>query len=71
MRNNYENEVGKFKTAICPESKRSKDLIKEMDAGEIIYQYNIALSSTDTLLDLEKKRKMGIQKCIEYFTEIL
>jgi len=37
--------------------------IKEMDAGEIIYQYNIALSSTDTLSDLEKKRKMGIQKC--------
>jgi len=30
MRNNYENEVGKFKTAICPESKRSKDLIKEI-----------------------------------------
>tara|TARA_B100000131_G_scaffold323227_1_gene380662 strand:+ start:3881 stop:4894 length:1014 start_codon:yes stop_codon:yes gene_type:complete len=29
MRNNYESEVGKFENAICPTSKRSKDLIKE------------------------------------------
>ena len=30
MRNNYESEIGKFETAICPKSKRSKDLIKEV-----------------------------------------
>ena len=31
MRNNYESEVGRFKTAICPQSKRSKDLIQEVE----------------------------------------
>lgn len=30
MRNNYESEVGRFENAICPQSKRSKDLIKEV-----------------------------------------
>ena len=30
IRNNYESEVGRFETAICPKSKRSKDLIKEV-----------------------------------------
>ena len=30
MRNNYESEVGRFKNAVCPKSKRSKDLIKEV-----------------------------------------
>ena len=30
MRNNYESEVGRFETAICPKAKRSKDLIKEI-----------------------------------------
>ena len=47
MRNNYESEVGQFKTAICPQSKRSKDLIKE--AREILKgkeDYNIAMYCT-------------------------
>ena len=30
MRNRYESEVGRFENAICPQSKRSKDLIKEV-----------------------------------------
>ena len=30
MRNSYESEVGRFENAICPQSKRSKDLIKEV-----------------------------------------
>ena len=30
MRNSYESEVGKFRSAICPKSKRSNDLIKEV-----------------------------------------
>ena len=31
MRNSYESEVGKFKNAICPKSKRSNELIKEVE----------------------------------------
>ena len=30
MRNNYESEVGRFENAVCPQSKRSKDLIEEV-----------------------------------------
>ena len=30
LRNNYESEVGKFEMAICPKSKRSNELIKEV-----------------------------------------
>jgi len=47
MRNNYESEVGRFENAICPESKRSKDLIKE--ARKILKNkesYNIAMYCT-------------------------
>ena len=47
MRNSYESEVGKFRTAICPTSNRSKDLINE--AKEILKgkeNYNIAMYCT-------------------------
>ena len=47
MRNSYESEVGKFKTAICPTSKRSKDLINE--AKQILKgkeNYSIAMYCT-------------------------
>ena len=39
-----------------------------MDAGAILYQYNIPLSSSDTLEILDKKRSLGIKKS---FSEIL
>ena len=47
MRNSYESEVGKFRTAICPTSNRSKDLINE--AKEILKgkeNYNVAMYCT-------------------------
>jgi len=47
MRNSYESEVGKFKSAICPTSKRSKELINE--AKEILKgkeNFNIAMYCT-------------------------
>jgi len=39
-----------------------------MDAGAILYQYNIPISSLDTLEILDNKRNIGIKKC---FSEIL
>ena len=39
-----------------------------MDAGAILYQYNIPFSSSDTLEILDNKRNIGIKKC---FSEIL
>ena len=39
-----------------------------LDAGAILYQYNIQLSRSDTLEILDKKRSIGIKKC---FGEIL
>lgn len=37
--------------------------VNEMDAGAYIYQYNIPISISDTLVELEEKREEGIQKC--------
>ena len=42
-----------------------------MDAGAILYQYNIPLSSSDTLEILDKKRSIGIKKCFEEILEEL
>jgi methionyl-tRNA formyltransferase len=39
-----------------------------MDSGAILYQYNIPISSLDTLEILDNKRNIGIKKC---FSEIL
>ena len=44
---------------------------ESMDAGTILYQYNMSLSSSDTLEILEKKRKIGIKKCFEGILEEL
>lgn len=46
-------------------------LIHNMDAGAILYQYNIALSPSDTLEILEEKRRIGIKKCFEELLEEL
>ena len=37
--------------------------VKEMDAGDYVYQYNISINDSDTLVELEKIRQEGIQKC--------
>ena len=37
--------------------------VKGMDTGDYIYQYNISVSNSDTLVELEEKRKAGIQEC--------
>jgi len=56
------------------ENKRSNltitaiKFVKEMDAGDYVYQYNVPISISDTLVELEEKRKTGIQKC---FTAII
>lgn len=42
-----------------------------MDAGAILYQYNIPLSSLDILEVLDKKRSIGIKKCFEGILEEL
>jgi methionyl-tRNA formyltransferase len=56
------------------ENKRSNltitalKFVKEMDAGDYVYQYNVPISISDTLVELEEKRKTGVQKC---FTAII
>jgi methionyl-tRNA formyltransferase len=42
-----------------------------MDAGAILYQYNIPISSLDTLEILDNKRNIGIKKCFEGILEEL
>lgn len=37
---------------------------KDMDAGDYLYQYNVALSPLNTLDDLEEKREYGIKECL-------
>jgi methionyl-tRNA formyltransferase len=42
-----------------------------MDAGAILYQYNVPISSLDTLEILDNKRNIGIKKCFEEILEEL
>ncbi len=44
---------------------------ESMDAGTILYQYNMSLSSSDALEILDKKRNIGIKKCFEGILEEL
>ena len=46
-------------------------LDKGVDTGDIIYQYHMPIEKTDVLEDLDKKRKIGISKCVEEFLEEL
>ena len=42
-------------------------LNEKVDSGDIIYQYNVGISNTDTLDILEEKRKLGIIQCFKCF----
>ena len=46
-------------------------LDKGVDSGNIIYQYHMPIERTDVLADLDKKRKIGISRCVEEFLEEL
>tara|TARA_A100001515_G_C4551404_1_gene203540 strand:+ start:291 stop:959 length:669 start_codon:yes stop_codon:yes gene_type:complete len=42
-----------------------------VDTGNIIYQYNMPISKTDTYETMEDKRKVGIKNCFTHFLEEL
>lgn len=46
-------------------------LTKGVDAGDIIMQYNVGISDTDTLEILEVKRQQGITECFDQFLDEL